>query len=253
MPASISPRVSRVFIITPIGARDTAPTPPNGTTSISFSQSATRMSSGTSTSTFAAANSARRRSTRSDFAPLSSPNLMNVTPPMCFTCPGATMKQNPPQRPPTHVLRAERVGEQIRRVDAVLERYHERVAAEQRLQSGRDVGNLPGLHAEQHRVDRSDVGGRRARYFRPDEHVAEDAVDSQAVRTDRVELRAARDDRNFVAHLGEPRAEVGAHAARAEYRYAHAQALLMFVAVVTRTAQSGSGTTRSERTRQCSP
>ena len=89
--------------------------------------------------------------------------------------------------------------------------------------------------------------------LRPDEHVAEDAVDAQAVRTDRVELRAARDDRNFVADLGEPRAEVGAHAARAEYRYAHLRISFTSDSAATRGGQSCSGTTRSERTRQRSP
>ena len=109
MPDSINLRVSGVFMITPIGARDTEPTPPNGTTSMSFSQSATRMSAGIATSTLARSKAARSLEHASTSRPSSWPNWMNVAPPMWrMKEPGASMKQKPPQTPADGVLRAER-------------------------------------------------------------------------------------------------------------------------------------------------
>ena len=151
---------------------------------------------------------------------------MKVVPPMCRMWPGDSMKQNPPHVPPTTCSAPIFASEQFRRVDAVLQRHYERVGAEQRPERVGGCRDLPGFHAEQHRIGRT---GRRRRIRRlsgRDEHVAEHARDAQPRTAHRGKMLAARNEHDVDAGRSQARAEVAADAAGAEYRNAHGRLAL---------------------------
>ena len=108
-------------------------------------------------------------------------------------------------------------------VDAVLERDDDAATLDERRDLRRAALDVPQLDAEHHDVDRRE---RRRIVASPStlrkRHVASRALDAQSVLAHRGEMRAARDERDIVARLREPRAEVAADAAGADHRDAHA-------------------------------
>jgi hypothetical protein len=115
---------------------------------------------------------------------------------------------------------ADRAAQLLGRFDAVLQRNDECVGAEEWSQRWNRFVELPRLDAEQHHVDRADVGGIGARH-RVDVHVPEHAIDAQAVGANGSEVRSARDHGQVGARLGQACAEIRADAAGPEYRYTH--------------------------------
>ena len=115
-----------------------------------------------------------------------------------------------------HVLGADDRGERVGCLDAVEERHDQGVGLEHRLHGARRVRHLPGLHGDDDDVDRSDRFGIAGRGDLLQMQVAERAEYLEAVLTHRLELRAARDERDLVASLGQARTVIPAEPACAD-------------------------------------
>ena len=91
-----------------------------------------------------------------------------------------------------HALGSENAGQGARRLDAVLERDHERLRAEKRADRARRRLHLPGLHADEHRVDRRHrerIVGRVVAVER-DRPLSVRQPEAQPVAAHRLEVRA---------------------------------------------------------------
>ncbi len=96
-----------------------------------------------------------------------------------------------------------------------------RVASEHRAQRAPRLFDLPGLHAQQHDVDRSRLGGIVGRDGGPDADLALRSLHGQAGLADRLQVRAARDEHHLLAAAGQEGAEAPARPAHAEDRDPH--------------------------------
>ncbi len=119
------------------------------------------------------------------------------------------------------VLRTERSRELVGRFYAVLQRHDQRVVLKQGLELRGKLSDLPGFDADQHVVHGAERAWIVAGLRGPNQHVAEHAVDAEAVFADSAKMRAACDEHHVVARRREARTKVRAHAAHAHYRYAH--------------------------------
>ncbi len=106
-------------------------------------------------------------------------------------------------------------------LDAVLERHDAGPGPEQRPHRAGSVGDLPRLHAQEHRIHRGEMAGVVARVHRTQREIAVDALNPEPSRAERLELRPASDPHHVLAGPGEPGPKVSARAARAEDRDAH--------------------------------
>ena len=124
-----------------------------------------------------------------------------------------------------HGLRAEFGDEHVVLDDAVLERNHRRVAADERLNGpSRNLG-VPQFDAEEHEIDRTDVAWRVGDLRVRQVHVAEGAGDLQAMTLHRSQVRPSCDEAHVAASQGKLGPEIAAHTARAHDRELHASPL----------------------------
>ena len=135
-------------------------------------------------------------------------------------------------------------GDHLPGVDPVLQGDDPGVAADQRRERpGRRVGRAE-LHGDEDEVDGSDrrriVGGVDA----GEGHVAERALQPEAVPPQRLEVRAPGDEVDRLAGLRQPRPDIPADAAGAHDRDAHARILPRGPAEDSRSARGGTGKVR---------
>jgi hypothetical protein len=113
-----------------------------------------------------------------------------------------------------HRLFREELAQALDRLDAVLERDHLRLRADDRLDLLGGALGVPELHAEHHDVDRAaDLGGLLDRAHL-EVRVAVRALDRQAVLLHRREVPPPRDESHLVSALLQAAAEIAADAAR---------------------------------------
>ena len=187
-----------------------------------FSQVAASTSPGISTERpCARANASARRSTRSLVPPVPLAELDLGGDARVAHVAGRDDRAHDLAEPAQHALGPEDGRQLVRGGDAVLQRHHERVRAEQRAQRARGLGHLPGLDADQDDVDGPDPREVVVRFRRRDREVALHAVDAQPALADGGEVRPARDERDRLPRLREASAEVRADPARADDRDPH--------------------------------
>jgi hypothetical protein len=105
--------------------------------------------------------------------------------------------------------------------NAVLHEGHRRLGAQQRADAvGKDM-LARGLHGHQHRILRPEIGWPIGGLDRRHDLLVA-GEQSETPRSNRLEMRPARYDGNLMAGGGEPRGEVSADGARAEYTNPHA-------------------------------
>ena len=92
----------------------------------------------------------------------------------------------------------------VGRLDAVQERQHHRVRAEQRVHRRCDLRDLPRLHRHHHEIDGADVGRPVCCDGIGQMHVAQGTGYLQAAFPDGLQVRAPCDERHVVAGAGEP-------------------------------------------------
>src|SRR6185295_10796620 len=124
---------------------------------------------------------------------------------------------------PEHPLSPEHRGQLRGSLDAVLERHDERFGSEERREGARRLAELPGLDAEDHRVDRPDLGRVVGRLGRVDDDLPLGRLDVQAAFPDRAQVLAAGDEPDLLALAGarELGAEIPARPAGPEDRDLH--------------------------------
>jgi hypothetical protein len=122
--------------------------------------------------------------------------------------------------------------EHSRAVDAVLERYDD-AGAHERTHLRRRRVDVPQLHAEHRDVDGLERCGIVGHADLRQHDVAGRRLDAQTAGTQRVEVRAACDERHVVTALRELRAEIAADAARADHRDPHRDSVICKTLVVT--------------------
>ena len=93
--------------------------------------------------------------------------------------------------------------------------------------------DVPQLDAEQHDIDRADLGGIVGRLRRHQMGVAARALNFQAIALHGGEMRAARDEGDVGARLGQRRAKPASDAAGADNRNTHGVFLTRFVGWVS--------------------
>ena len=108
------------------------------------------------------------------------------------------------RKPAEHPIGPDDGGQLVGRLDAVQERQHHGVLAEQRSHRRRDLRYLPRLHRHHHEIDRADLGRIVGCCRRGEMRVAERAVYLQAALADCLEVRTAGDERDIVAGAREP-------------------------------------------------
>jgi hypothetical protein len=120
-----------------------------------------------------------------------------------------------------HRVLAEDRHQPLRCVDAVLHRDHRGVRSDHRLDVPAGALDVPQLDAEQHDVDRPDLGGIVGRLCELEVGVAARTLDLEAILLHRREVRAAGDEGHVRAGMRQRRAVAAAHAARSDYRDTH--------------------------------
>ena len=110
--------------------------------------------------------------------------------------------------------------EEIPPGNAVLRGQHERPRAQDRPDFGRDGGNLVRLHAQHDQIGLAEFGDAIARSYASDD-VLSPPSKYQAVLANGLQLRAARDDADLFAGLGELGGQQAADGARADHAYLH--------------------------------
>jgi hypothetical protein len=119
------------------------------------------------------------------------------------------------------VLPAEDLSKPLGRLDAVEERKHGGIRADQRARGLSRVGELPRLHRDDDDLDRPDLRGVVRRERRVHDEVPRDALDAKPVPAYGVEVRPARHETHLVSVLGEPPPEVSPDASGAYDGEAH--------------------------------
>ena len=114
------------------------------------------------------------------------------------------------------VGRRQMAREDLDALDAVLERDDNGVWTDERRERGRSGVRVVHFHREEYGVDGADVRGRSSRVHVRHVKIALRTDDAQSAGAKRLEVRAARDERDVGAGRGQASAEVAAHAAAAE-------------------------------------
>jgi len=120
-----------------------------------------------------------------------------------------------------HVLPADDSRQDLRRLDAVLERNDERALMQHRLELMRSRFHIAELHAEHDEIDGADLRRTLMQERLRHMNVAAAALDFEAVLAHRAQVCAARDEVDFVSCGGQAGAEVSPDAARTEDRDPH--------------------------------
>ena len=123
--------------------------------------------------------------------------------------------------PDHHRVLTEDLGHRVRRAEAVLDREHDGVVAEERSCGRGGVADVRRLRGDHDALDGADPGRVRPR-LELDDAVAARALDAEAVLPDRGDVLVPRvDDDHVVARGGEQRRVDGAHRPGADDGDAH--------------------------------
>ena len=120
-----------------------------------------------------------------------------------------------------HRLPAQDRRQPVGGIDAVLQGDHGGVRGNHRLDRLARALDVPQLHAEQHDIDRADGSRIVGRLGRHEMDVAALALELEALALHRLEMRAAGDEGDVGAGLGQRRAIAAADAARSDYCDTH--------------------------------
>ena len=175
---------------------------------MNFIQSSVRICSLKVASKPAFWHSARKSSARWLRLPSSSPKIMRMKVPTCGITPGAMIEALICATPPMTALSPEDRDQPLGGVDAVLQRDDGGVGADQRLDGLARAFDVPQLDAEQHDIDHADLGGIIGRLRRHQMGVAARALNFQAIALHGRQMRAARNEGDVGARLGQRRAEI---------------------------------------------
>ena len=106
-------------------------------------------------------------------------------------------------------------------LDAVLQGQHKRMRPEHRPNRRSGVAHLPCLYRENNQVHLADSGKIVRRPGRGYHEIAQNAVYSQAMCSDGLEVGATRHENDILSGPSEPSSKVAAYSAGAEYRDTH--------------------------------
>jgi hypothetical protein len=126
-----------------------------------------------------------------------------------------------PAQSANHVVRTEFSNELRDRVNAILQWNYSRAWSNDWPDRTRCVRHLPRFNAEHNQIRLAGFCDVVSRLRGIDNKVAAGAIDSQSVRLDRAQVLAASNERDVLAGLRQPSAEVSAHTTSPKDSYSH--------------------------------
>src|SRR5574338_1380908 len=135
--------------------------------------------------------------------------------------PGLNDITDDPAKSTHNALSPELSNELSHRIDAILQRQHGCVWANERLHRARGLRHLPRLYAEEHEINFTNFTYIIRRFSRIDHEIAISTIHPESIRLDRAQMFATRNKRNVVAGVCQPAAEVPADTTCSKYCYSH--------------------------------
>jgi hypothetical protein len=129
-----------------------------------------------------------------------------------------------PAQPANHIVRTEFSNELRDSLNAILQWNYSRVWSNDWPDCTRCVRHLPRFNAEHNQIrlsDFRDFCDVVSRLRGIDNEIAAGAIDSQSVRLDRAQVLTASNERDVLAGLRQPSAEVSAHTTSPKDSYSH--------------------------------